>query len=98
MPIATVNGKKYKTVFDEGGVERFSKNRVVAMVFQSAQAGRKFRMDDIARWHENDAFSRAEVQQFYRLIGYTVAGFSSIFDTDRVTARFVKKNKKARSV
>lgn len=75
---ATINGKKHKTVTMDG-VQRFKENRIVSAFQEAASNGMKFDMNLLWIMYQRGAFTRAEMMQFYRLIGYSVCGFEEVF-------------------
>lgn len=81
---ATVNGKRYPTIIDEDGHPRFPGNRIVRHLLEQAKAGRGYNLNDLATDYGTGLFSKEEIQEFYRLIGYSVCGFSEVFEEDDV--------------
>lgn len=87
---ATINGKTFKTILREeavsanGRVQRFKTNRVIRDLLDAATAAKKLDLNDIWIRAAKGAYCKAEMQQFYRLIGYSVCGFSEVFVDDEV--------------
>lgn len=85
MPhVVKISGKPYKTVIDEKGVQRFPENRIVSALLDAASSGRKMDMNDIARMTAMGEFTVKERRELYRLIGYSVCGYSEIFPGDTI--------------
>lgn len=66
----------YPVVEDEDGKLGFRSNRAVRAFFEAARDGRKYTPDDMWRDALAGCYFRDEVEDFYRLIGYTLCGFS----------------------
>ncbi len=82
---AKINGVKYPTVLvGKPAVQRFPINRVIRDLVDAAGSGTKLDLTQIAvRAHEG-LYSKAEMHELYRLIGYSVCGFSEVFEDDKI--------------
>ena len=88
---ATISGKKYRTVMD-GTVQRFKSNRVISVILDSASAGLKLDLNEIWIMAQNGCYSKEEMMELYRLIGYSVCGFSEVFAQCSVESSLWKKS------
>lgn len=86
---ATVNGVKYDTVL-VGGVQRFRANRIVRDLVNAACEGKKLDLNEIALRAARGGYSKAEMQELYRLMGYSVCGFSEVFESDKIDSSLWK--------
>ena len=66
--------------YDTDGVIRFKANRIVLHLLDSARAGKKCDLNDLAIMQE--LFSIDDWSQFYQLIGYSVSGFGEVQRAD----------------
>jgi len=80
----TINGKRFPVIVKDGQ-KRFPMNRVVRKVLEMARAGKQYDFDDIGADYSLDFFTKDEMHEFYRLIGYSVTAFSEIFSNDEVS-------------
>lgn len=87
---ATINRKRFKTVMVDG-VQRFPVNRIVRTLLDRAKEGKKYDLNEIMSRYCMGEFSKDEMHEFYRLIGYSVCGFSEVFDEDSVSSPVWKK-------
>ncbi len=79
---ATVNGQVFPLILVDREGEKtpaFRQNRIVRAVLDAATAGRKFSLNEIWMQAEMGAYCKEEMLEFYRLIGYTMSGYSEIF-------------------
>lgn len=83
---ATVNGHVFPTVLVKGTsrVQRFRANKVVRDLLDAATEGRKLDLNEIWITAQKGSYSRDEMHELYRLIGYSVCGFAEVFPGDRV--------------
>lgn len=80
----SINGDVFPTVrLDEGNApyktQRFVKNRIVRDLLDAASEGHKLDLNEIALRHAYHKYTRDELMELYRLIGYSVDGFCEIF-------------------
>jgi hypothetical protein len=80
---ATINRKRFPTV-TVSKVQRFRSNRVVRDLLDAARQGRKLDLNEIAIRAGHGAYSKDEMHELYRLIGYSVCGFSEAFEDDSI--------------
>jgi len=59
------------------GVERYKANPIIRFLLDEATAGRQCDLNRI--W--TSGFSRADLQEFYQLIGYSVSGYGDVFSS-----------------
>ncbi len=76
---ALINGERFETVLDKKGVQRFPVNRVVNHLLGVAHLGNKCDLNQIALMHSNDMFTDEEMLEFYRLMGYSVCGYTEVW-------------------
>jgi hypothetical protein len=93
---AIVNGKNFKTILIDGEdgqtVQRFRPNRIVRDLVDAAREGKKLDLNDLWIRAARGAYCKAEMHQLYRLIGYSICGFSEVFEDDEVDSSMWKKN------
>ncbi len=70
-----IDGKHYRTVIDEQGVQRFPVNSLYSHLVDTKQID----INRLSIDYQNGRFSRDEYMKFYRGIGYSVCGFSEVF-------------------
>lgn len=89
---ATVNGRVFPTVLIqlEGKVQRFRANRIVRDLLDAATKGKKLDLNEIWITAHKGGYSRDEMHELYRLIGYSICGFSEVFLGDRVDSSMWK--------
>lgn len=80
---ATINRKRYPTVMVDK-VQRFPENRIIRDLVDAVRDGQKLDFNEIARRADQGKYCKAEMHELYRLIGYSVCGFSEVFETDSV--------------
>jgi hypothetical protein len=68
------------------GVLRFRANRVVRFLLDHAKQGEECNLNDLWAFAEAAEVYREEMQEFYRLIGYSLSGYGEI-DFERLPAR-----------
>lgn len=74
---ASINGVKYDTVI-KNGAQRFQENRIVSrLVDWAARAG--YDLNRIWLDYQQKSFTREEMRELYRLMGYSVCGFDELF-------------------
>ena len=74
-----VNGKEYETEM-VGEVQRFKGNRIIQTLLTTSSLD----MNKIAEFHQIGLFTDEEKRELYRLIGYSVCGYSEIFEDDKI--------------
>jgi hypothetical protein len=82
-PFVEVSGKRYPTIIDDHGVQRFRTNKAV-----------KFAIDAIdmnVLWMSNPP--KNHLREMYRMIGYSVCGYAEIFPGDSISNPMWKKAK-----
>lgn len=82
---ATINRKRYPTVTVDK-VQRFRSNRIIRDLLDSATNGRKLDLNQIVTNASNGLYCKEEMHELYRLIGYSVCGFSECFPDDSVNS------------
>jgi hypothetical protein len=87
---ATINRKRYATVLVDN-VQRFPQNRIIRDLLDAAQAGQKLDLNGIAIRAANGAYCKEEMRELYRLIGYSVCGFSEVFEDDKIGSSMWKR-------
>ena len=80
---ATINRKRYPTVTVEK-VQRFPANRIIRDLVDAARDGRKLDLNEIITRAADGAYCKEEMHELYRLMGYSVCGFSEVFETDSI--------------
>jgi hypothetical protein len=80
---ATINRKRYPTVTVDR-VQRFRANRIVRDLLDAARDGHKLDMNMIIVRAAHGDYCKEEMHELYRLIGYSVCGFSEVFEGDSV--------------
>jgi hypothetical protein len=70
-----INGKPYRTVIDDQGLQRFPVNKLYRHLVDTKQID----LQRLAIDYESGRFSKDELMEFYIGIGYSVPGFSEIF-------------------
>lgn len=78
-----INGEKFLTVVS-GGRQRFRPNRVVCHILDKVSEGKRCDLNDIWGLVGLGAFSKEEMHEFYRLIGYDINGYEEIFSNDKI--------------
>lgn len=85
---AIVNGQVFPLVLlereDDDKVPAFRSNRIVRDVLDAATAGRKYSLNDIWMLAGQGGYCKDEMLEFYRLIGYTMSGYSEIFEHEKL--------------
>lgn len=76
-PWVTLDGKPAEVEMVRD-VLRFRSNRIVRHLLTSASAGRRCDLNDIVIMASDGLFSTEELRDFYRLIGYSVAGYADL--------------------
>jgi len=83
---ATVNGEVFPLILkpNEDGHPRpaFRMNRVVRDLLDAVSAGKKYDLNDIWMRAGSGNYCKEEMLEFYRLIGYTMTGYSEIFEPE----------------
>lgn len=72
-----INGKPYRTVIDENGVQRFATSQasdVVDWLFQE----RRLDLNQLAVDYHEGKFSHQAYMEFYMLLGYSVSGMCGL--------------------
>lgn len=80
---ATINRKRFPTVLVDK-VQRFPANRIIRDLVDAARDGLKLDLNEIAIRAAKGMYSKEEMHELYRLIGYSVCGFSEVFEDDRI--------------
>jgi len=80
---ATINRKRYPTVLVEK-VQRFPANRIIRDLVDVARDGRKMDLNEIVIRAAHGAYCKEEMHELYRLMGYSVCGFSEVFEDDLI--------------
>lgn len=85
---ATINGEVFPVLMqkDDDGRDRpyFRENRIVRDVLDAAQEGKKFSLNDIWGRAIRGAYSKDEMLEYYRLIGYALSGYAEIFEKEDI--------------
>lgn len=89
---AKINGVKYDTVLVDK-VQRFQENRIIRDLVDAAKDGKKLNLNDIAVRAAQGAYCKAEMHELHRLIGYSVCGFSEVFEDDKIDSSMWKPTK-----
>jgi len=80
---ATINGEVFPVIMVKGRsddlVPAFRPNRIVEDLLDAASKGVKFDLNAIWGQAFKGAYCKEEMLEFYRLIGYTMSGYSEIF-------------------
>ena len=71
----TASLTKFPLVKDSAGTVRFRSQPVVRWLLERAESGTKTDMNDVCL----AGFEQDDLMEFYRLIGYSVAGFDEVF-------------------
>jgi hypothetical protein len=80
---ATINRKRYPTVLVDK-VQRFPANRIIRDLVDAGREGRKLDLNEIVSRAAQGAYSKEEMHELYRLMGYSVCGFSEVFEDDSI--------------
>ena len=84
-PYVIVNDRRYPTVIDDRGVQRFVENKVVNYLRKKAAEGKKCDMNDLCLTAQfNGEFSDRDYMEFYMMIGYSIGGFEEVFESAKV--------------
>lgn len=75
-------GRRRRTYTDSLGTRRFAPNRIVRNLLDSARDGRVLDLNAIWIDYCNGRYAKAEMREFYQLLGYSVGGYEEI-DFDR---------------
>lgn len=81
---ATINGGVFPLIMwkrpgDDRETPKFRPNRIVDNLLDAASKGAKFDLNAIWGKAGNGDYCKEEMLEFYRLIGYTMSGYSEIF-------------------
>lgn len=91
---AKINGKKYPTVLvGEPPVQRFPANRIIRDLVDAAREGRRLDLNEIVVRADRGSYSKEEMHELYRLMGYSVCGFSEVFEDDLVDSSMWKRKR-----
>jgi hypothetical protein len=71
-------GRRRKTRVDKDGVRRFIPNPVVRDLLDEGRRLRPLDMNEIWVRFCEGKYTKAQVQEFYQLIGYSVSGYEEI--------------------
>ena len=71
-----IDGKKFPTILDDQGVQRFPVNGLYRHLVDSKQVD----LNRLSIDFQKGLFSREDYMEFYRGIGYSVCGFLEIFE------------------
>jgi uncharacterized protein YqfA (UPF0365 family) len=71
-------GRRRKTYTDGNGTLRFVPNRVVRDLLDAAKAGRQLDLNAIWADYCDGRYAKAEMQEFYQLINYSISGYDEI--------------------
>ncbi len=69
-----VGGKKYKTIIDKHGVQRFKANPLLCHLFET----KKLDLNQLAIDFHNKKFGRRAYAEFSMALGYSVCGFREL--------------------
>lgn len=91
----TASLTKYPLIKDAASVVRFRAQPVVRWLLGRAESGVKTDMNDICL----AGFEQEDLMEFYRLIGYSIAGFEEVFceeldKLEKAARRAARKKKK----
>lgn len=87
---ATINRKRFPTVLVDK-VQRFPENRIIRDLVDAARDGKKLDLNEIAIRAHRGNYCKAEMHELYRLIGYSVCGFSEVFEDDSIGSSMWKQ-------
>jgi hypothetical protein len=75
-----VDGLPCETIIDKDGVQRFRQNGALCWFVETATAGYRADMDELAFACHLGVFSKEDYAEIYRLLGYPVSDFREIFE------------------
>lgn len=78
----TINGKRFP-VLDRGSRRYFLINRIVSKLADMA-CKRGYSLTEIKADWRNGLYTKAEMQELLRLLGFSVDGFAEVFPRDKV--------------
>jgi hypothetical protein len=78
--IVKVNGIEHKTELISD-VQRFIENKAITSFIDAANDGIKRNLNDVWLDYYKGLYTKEEMRELYRLMGYSVCGYDEIFGT-----------------